>query len=251
MTDPDRDPIWAISTQFDPSLQLRRLRRLATRRGAEEALRTAVAGRRVLITGASAGIGREVARRVAQAGGEVLLVARRADLLDDVADAIRVAGGCAHTYPADLSDADEVAALVRVVIAERGGVDILVNNAGRSIRRAIAESTDRLHDFERVIELNYLGMVRLTLPLVDRMRRIGGGQVVNISTAGTEVGAQPRFSAYLGSKGAMDNLSHRGGAGFSEPVYPPGPAEPDRQRVTGSRCRDASGLRGGVAAADA
>ncbi|MGB5795291.1 MAG: SDR family NAD(P)-dependent oxidoreductase [Mycolicibacter algericus] len=201
------DPTWALSGELDPSLQIRRLRRLVGRRSADDELRAAVAGKRVLVTGASAGIGREVAVQVAAAGAEVLLIARRADLLDDVVDAIVATGGRAYAYPGDLSDEVQVRELAERVIAERGGADILINNAGRSIRRTIAESVDRLHDFERVMRVNYLGMVRLTLPLVDRMRRTGGGHVINISTAGTEFGAQPRFSAYLGSKGAMDSFT--------------------------------------------
>jgi cation diffusion facilitator CzcD-associated flavoprotein CzcO/NAD(P)-dependent dehydrogenase (short-subunit alcohol dehydrogenase family) len=198
---------WAALGELDPGVHLRRLKRIAGRRSAREELRAAVSGRRVLITGASTGIGREVAVRVARAGGEVLLVARRPELLDEVVTEIEAAGGRAHAYPADLSDDEQVATLVATVVAEHGAVDILVNNAGRSIRRPIDESVDRLHDFERVMRVNYLGMVRLTLPLVDLMRRTGGGHVVNISTTGTEFGVQPRFAAYLGSKGAMDSFT--------------------------------------------
>lgn len=166
-----------------------------------------MSGRRVLVTGASAGIGREVALGLAGSGAELILVARRQELLDDVASQARALGAVAHTYSCDLSDPDQVAVLAKQVIALHDGVDVLINNAGRSLRRSLADTTDRLDDFERVMRLNYFGAVWLTVPLVAHMRRRGGGHVVNVSTIATRVGAQPRFSAYLASKGALEHFS--------------------------------------------
>lgn len=195
---------WAWGAELDPLLQVRRVRGLVTGRRGERALREAVAGRRVLLTGASSGIGRETARRLGHAGAEVLLVARRADRLAELAEEVREQGGAAHVLPCDLSDAGAIAELVARVRADHGTPDVLVNNAGHSIRRSLANSTDRLHDFERVMELNYFGAVRLTVPLVADMRERGGGHVVNVSTMGVQFGFEPRFAAYLASKAAVD-----------------------------------------------
>lgn len=109
----------------------------------------------------------------------------------------------AHALACDLSDLDAVDALAARVLAEHDGVDVVVNNAGRSIRRALWRRTDRLHDFERVMRLNHFAAVHLTLALVARMRERGRGQVVNVSTLGTQFGLEPRFAGYLASKGAL------------------------------------------------
>src|SRR5262245_15848505 len=111
--------------------------------------RVDLAGRRVLVTGASSGIGEATARAVATRGATVLLVARRAEELDRLRGEIEAAGGRAAAYPCDLTDLDAVDALVARVLAEHGAVDHLVNNAGRSIRRSLALSYDRFHDVER------------------------------------------------------------------------------------------------------
>ncbi len=201
------DLVWTVAEQFDPGLQARRLRRVLTGTSAFQELRAAVAGRRVLVTGASSGIGQAVALECARAGAVVLVVARRADLLDELVAEIASACGEAYAYPCDLSDEAATTLLAQTIIERHGGVDVLVNNAGRSIRRSLRNSADRLHDFDRVMRLNYFGMVWLTLPLVDHMRRRGGCHVVNVSTLGTQVQAQPRYSAYIASKCAMDGFT--------------------------------------------
>lgn len=202
-TNPSEGP-WAWGAELDPMLQVRRARGLLTGRRGERALREAVEGRTILLTGASSGIGRETARRLGHAGAEILLVARRRDRLEELAEEVRAQGGTAHVLPCDLTSADDIAELVEKVRADHDGVDILVNNAGHSIRRTLERSTDRLHDFERVMELNYFGAVRLTVPLVSDMRARGGGHVLNVSTMGVQFGYEPRFAAYLASKAAVD-----------------------------------------------
>jgi NAD(P)-dependent dehydrogenase (short-subunit alcohol dehydrogenase family) len=181
-----------------PGRLLRGLRR--------DTLERAVAGRVVMVTGASSGIGRASAVRLAAAGATVLLVARGRDALDEVRAEIAAAGGDAHVHPCDLSDLDAVGRLATEVLERHGRVDVLVNNAGRSIRRSIADSTDRMHDFERTMQLNYFGAVRLILALLPGMRVRGDGHIVNISTAGVQFGA-PRYSAYIASKAALDAFS--------------------------------------------
>lgn len=181
---------------------------LGARRGPRQqaALRDAVAGRVVLVTGASDGIGEAVARDCAAAGAVVLLVARRRERLAEVRDAIAASGGTAHVHPADLADMDDVERLAANVLEAHGHVDVLVNNAGRSIRRAVADTVDRFHDVERVTQLNYFGAVRLTLALLPSMIARGRGHVVQVSTLGT-LFHPPRFSAYLGAKAALEQYS--------------------------------------------
>jgi NAD(P)-dependent dehydrogenase (short-subunit alcohol dehydrogenase family) len=80
---------------------------------------------------------------------------------------------------------------------------MLVNNAGRSIRRSISLSYERFHDFERTMQLNYFGAIKLIIGLLPRMRERGFGHVVNVSSIGVQTNP-PRFSAYVASKAALD-----------------------------------------------
>lgn len=169
----------------------------------KRSLEAAVGGRTVVVTGASYGIGRSAARQIGAAGATVLLVARSQDDLEAAADEIGQAGGTARPYPADLSDLDAVDALAARIAADGFEVDILVNNAARSIRRSLAESYDRFHDYQRTMQLNYFAPVRLTLALVPGMRARRRGHVVNVSTLGVQT-STPRFSAYLASKAALE-----------------------------------------------
>lgn len=160
-------------------------------------------GRRVVITGASSGIGRATALKVAERGGIPLLVARRVEELEEVRQEILAAGGNAYVYPCDLTDGESVGKIVKQMLSEHDGVDMLVNNAGRSIRRSIALSYDRMHDFERAMAINYFGSVRLILALLPQMIERKFGHIVNVSSIGVQ-GIAPRFSAYVASKAALD-----------------------------------------------
>jgi thioester reductase-like protein len=170
-------------------------------------------GRRVVITGASSGIGRETAFKVARAGGVPLLVARRTEELEEVRTEIERMGGehadrgQAWVYSCDITDGESVDALVKAMINDHGGpdtgIDMLVNNAGRSIRRGVRLEVDRFHDFERTMAINYFGAVRLTLALLPHMLERRFGHVVDISSIGVQTGP-PRFSAYVASKAALD-----------------------------------------------
>lgn len=167
-------------------------------------------GRRVLVTGASSGIGEATARAVAARGATVLLVARRAEELERVRAEIEDGGGRATAYTCDLTDLSAIDALVAAVVGEHGGVDYLVNNAGRSIRRSLALQGDRFHDFERTMAVNYFGPVRLTMGLLPGMRSQRFGHVVNIVTWGVQLKA-PKFAAYIASKTALDTFSRIAG----------------------------------------
>lgn len=160
-------------------------------------------GRTVLITGGSSGIGKASAFAAARKGARVLLIARDEDKLMSVVDEIRGTGASAHGYVCDITDDASVAKTVPAILSEHGHVDMLVNNAGRSIRRSLTLSTDRLHDFERTMAVNYFGALRLILALLPQMRERKFGHIVNISSASVQSHV-PRFSAYVASKSALD-----------------------------------------------
>lgn len=161
-----------------------------------------VAGRRVLVTGASSGVGRATALLLAGEGATVLTVARRAEELAVLDAEIAAAGGASYSLPCDLTDDDAIDALTDDVRARHGGVDVLVNNAGHSIRRSAGDTVERPHDHERLMRLNYHAPVRLTLNLLDSLRE-SGGHVVNSSTWGVPGGLMPNFTAYHASKAAL------------------------------------------------
>jgi len=164
-------------------------------------------GKHVVITGASSGIGQVTAFKVAQAGGIPVLVARGKEKLDATKAAIEHAGGTAHVYPCDLSDLDAIDALSKTMVEDLDSIDFLVNNAGRSIRRSVKLSHDRFHDFERTMQLNYFGAIRLIMGVLPKMREQKHGHIVNISSIGVQTNP-PRFSAYVASKAALDAWSN-------------------------------------------
>lgn len=166
-----------------------------------------LAGKRILLTGASSGIGAAAAHKFARAGATVLAVARRRDLLDAVVGTAVAAGGDARAISCDLSDLDAVDALVADVIGDLGGVDILINNAGRSIRRPLAESLDRWHDVERTMTLNYYSPLRLIRGLAPGMLERGDGHIINVSTWGVLSESSPLFGVYNASKAALTAIS--------------------------------------------
>jgi NAD(P)-dependent dehydrogenase (short-subunit alcohol dehydrogenase family) len=166
-------------------------------------LRQELGGKHIIITGASSGIGRAAGLKLAAAGAVPLLVARNVDKLEEVRTQIVAAGGTAYVYQADLADMESIERLVERVLDDHRHVDGLVNNAGRSIRRSIALSYDRFHDFERTMQLNYFGAVKLIIGLLPRMRERGSGHIVNVSSIGVQANP-PRFSAYVASKAALD-----------------------------------------------
>jgi NAD(P)-dependent dehydrogenase (short-subunit alcohol dehydrogenase family) len=172
----------------------------------DRSLAGAVRGKIVLITGASSGIGKATAVKVADAGATVLLVARSIEKLEETKEEIIAAGGAAHIHRCDMSDVEDIERMAEEVLAYHGHVDILVNNAGRSIRRSVALSYDRFHDYERTIQLNYLGALRLVLALLPTMRARKSGHIINVSSIGTQTNP-PRFSAYVASKAALDAFS--------------------------------------------
>ena len=174
-------------------------------------LHDTVKGRTVMITGASSGIGQATALKIGEAGGTLLLVARTQAKLQEVAEEVDQLGGVAYVHPCDLSEPADIDRMAAEVLERHGHVDVLVNNAGKSIRRSISQSYDRFHDYQRTMQLNYFGPVKLILDLLPVMRERQSGHIINISTMGLQMNA-PRFAAYLASKAALDAFSHSIGA---------------------------------------
>jgi len=172
----------------------------------EQLFQKKVQGKIALITGASSGIGLTVAKKLAAAGAHVLLVSRTEETLKEVQAEIQAEGGQADIFPCDLNDMDAIDEVSKQIIASVDHIDILINNAGRSIRRAVHESVDRFHDFERTMQLNYFGAVRLVLNILPQMMVRKDGQIINISSIGVLANAT-RFSAYVASKAALDAFS--------------------------------------------
>ncbi|WP_427927544.1 SDR family NAD(P)-dependent oxidoreductase [Acinetobacter guillouiae] len=172
----------------------------------EQLFQKKVQGKIALITGASSGIGLTVAKKLAAAGAHVLLVSRTEETLKEVQAEIQAEGGQADIFLCDLNDMDAIDEVSKQIIASVDHIDILINNAGRSIRRAVHESVDRFHDFERTMQLNYFGAVRLVLNILPQMMVRKDGQIINISSIGVLANAT-RFSAYVASKAALDAFS--------------------------------------------
>jgi NAD(P)-dependent dehydrogenase (short-subunit alcohol dehydrogenase family) len=167
-------------------------------------LRGAISGKTALVTGASYGIGEATARKLAAAGATVLMVARSAERLDDLAASINAGGGRAIAYPTDLTDETAVHALTKQITDQHGPLDVVVSNAGKSLRRSLHHQYDRPHDFQRTIDINYLGPIWLLIGLLPAMRENGRGHIVNVSSVGVRVVPGPQWGAYQASKGAFD-----------------------------------------------
>jgi NAD(P)-dependent dehydrogenase (short-subunit alcohol dehydrogenase family) len=181
----------------------------------DRSLRGHVAGKVVVVTGASSGIGHATACMMAKAGAHVMLVARGEEALAETLAEVQALGGKGWTYTCDVSDLDACDELIDRILEDHGAIDVLVNNAGRSIRRSISHSYDRFHDFERTMQLNYFGSLRLIMRALPGMTKRRSGQVINISSIGVLSNA-PRFSAYVASKAALDAFSRCASSEFSD-----------------------------------
>ncbi len=166
-------------------------------------LRLAVKDKTVLVTGGSSGIGRATAIKLAEAGAHVVIVARDPVKLEQVRAEVERGGGRLDTYVCDLADPLDCERFLMQLRAAHRHVDILINNAGRSIRRAIDNSYGRMHDFERLMQINYFAAVRVTLGLLPAMVERGTGVVVVISSIGVLTNAT-RFAGYNASKAALE-----------------------------------------------
>jgi len=162
-------------------------------------LERAVRGRRVLVTGASRGIGAALAGRLALAGAHVILLARSEPELRRLVRRIEAQGGSAEYVVCDLRDSDAAKDAGRRVLA--GGVpDVIVSNAGLSIQRYLVDYASRFHDITRSTGVNFLGPVAMLLELLPHMR---GGHLISVSSASVVTPA-PGWSAYGASKSAFE-----------------------------------------------
>jgi len=181
----------------------------------DRTLKGTVAGKVVLVTGGSSGIGLAAAHKFAEAGAITLICGRDQDKLDEACAEARARGYAFIAYSADIADMADCDRFVQLLIDNHGGVDFLINNAGRSIRRAIESSYDRFHDYERTMQLNYFGCLRVTMGLLPGMAEKRKGHVVNISSIGVLTNA-PRFSAYVASKAALDAWTRCASSEFAD-----------------------------------
>lgn len=169
----------------------------------DRSLKGTAGGKVVLVTGGSSGIGLAAAHKFAEAGATTIICGRDQDKLDEACAEAKAKGYQFIAYTADIADMADCDRFTKLLNDNHGGVDFLINNAGRSIRRAIESSYDRFHDFERTMQLNYFGCLRVTMGLLPGMVAKKRGHVVNISSIGVLTNA-PRFSAYVASKAALD-----------------------------------------------
>ncbi len=181
----------------------------------DRSLRGTVAGKVVLVTGGSSGIGLASAHKFAEAGAITIICGRDQDKLDEAAAEAKERGYSFVCYTVDIADMADCDRFTQLLVANHGGVDFLINNAGRSIRRAIESSYDRFHDFERTMQLNYFGCLRVTMGLLPSMVAKRKGHVVNISSIGVLTNA-PRFSAYVASKAALDAWTRCASSEFAD-----------------------------------
>ncbi len=181
----------------------------------DRSLRGNIEGKVVVVTGAGSGIGLASAIRLGEAGAQLVIAGRTMETLEKAKLEIEAVGGKVAAYSCDFTDMDACDQFIDQVEADLGPVDILVNNAGRSIRRAVEDSYDRFHDFERTMQLNYFGALRLALRVLPSMSERKCGQIINISSMGV-VGPPARFSAYIASKSALEGWSHCAEAEFCD-----------------------------------
>ncbi len=181
----------------------------------DRSLKGTVQGKVVLVTGGSSGIGLAAAHKFAEAGATTIICGRDADKLEEAQKEAKAKGYNFVCYPADIADMVDCDRFVKLLLENHGGVDFLINNAGRSIRRAIENSYDRFHDFERTMQLNYFGCLRVTMGLLPAMVAKRKGHVVNISSIGVLTNA-PRFSAYVASKAALDAWTRCASSEYSD-----------------------------------
>lgn len=162
------------------------------------------AGKRVLVTGASSGIGAGLAEEFARRGAVVGICARRRDRLQEVLDNCHQHSSASRMWVADLTDPASVDSLAASALDELGGVDVLVNNAGIPKRRHVTRLDPAT--VEAVMNINYFAPVRLTLALLPSMLERGTGQIINVSSIAATL-SSPGESAYDGSKAALTAFS--------------------------------------------
>ncbi|MGC1184730.1 MAG: SDR family oxidoreductase [Candidatus Dormiibacterota bacterium] len=168
-----------------------------------------LAGKVMIVTGASSGIGEATARLAHRQGARLVLAARRADLLANLAEELRGA----LAVPTDVTSAAAIGALRDRALAEFGTVDVLVNNAGQGLHVALMEV--KQGDFQAVWQLNVMAPLALMQAVVPTMAAQGSGAIVNVSS-GTSLRVIPGLGAYAATKAALNMISQIARAEFAD-----------------------------------
>ncbi|HET9488123.1 MAG TPA: SDR family oxidoreductase [Methylomirabilota bacterium] len=168
-------------------------------------LELGLAGKVVIVTGGSEGLGRASAERFAREGARVAICARRKDVLERAADGIRKATGAeVLAQPADVTQAADIEAFVNAVVARFDGIDVLVNNAGTSSAAAFAAVDDTT--WQRDFDLKVMGAIRFCRLVIPLMKQRGGGRIINVTTVGGKAPA-PRALPTSVTRAAGINLT--------------------------------------------
>ena len=161
-------------------------------------------GKVVLVTGASRGIGRAIALAFAAEGCRLALASRTPEALAAVAQEVEALGAEAHHWVTDITDPEQIEALVKSAYREWGRIDILVNNAGGALAKAFEEVSDE--EWEGIVNLNLYSTIRVSRAVLPAMKGQGGGQIINISALSGRV---PRVGqiASNAAKAALINFT--------------------------------------------
>ena len=174
-----------------------------TKSVSDKKLAEVFAGKWVMVTGATSGIGEALTVRLIEAKANLFLIARNEEKLRQLCDKA-LDNGCEARYKAiDLTQRDELDAWCETLKKELPHVSFLFCNAGKSIKRSISSSLDRMHDFDRTMDLNYRSMVALSLALIPSLREVGG-RIVYTSSVSSRYPFAPGWSAYHASKCAAN-----------------------------------------------
>jgi short-subunit dehydrogenase len=166
--------------------------------------RRQLAGKRILITGASQGIGRSLALAAARRNAKVIVTARSADLLQALAEELQAAGASFAIVAGDVTSAEDRQRMLQAAVEHFGGLDILINNAGIGATGHFAEATEER--LRSIFEVNFFGLAEMTRLAIPLLRQGDQPLLVNISSI---VGkrAVPARSEYSASKYAVQGLS--------------------------------------------
>ena len=159
---------------------------------------------RIILTGASMGIGEAAARALAAPGVRLALVARTRDKLEKSVESVKAGGGEAFAVVADLSRPEEAARVVPESLEKLGGVDVLINNAGVGIANTFAAM--KMEDMRHLMEVNLFSVTRLMQDVIPPMRAQGGGHIINISSVVSKI-SLPTAGSYSASKFALNGIS--------------------------------------------
>jgi short-subunit dehydrogenase len=166
-------------------------------------LKRAFEGKWVVITGASSGIGEALTLKLIDAKANLFLIARNEEKLKALCDMARDNGCKANYHAIDLREREQLDAFCEELKKKLPKVSFLFCNAGKSIKRSISDSIDRMHDFDRTMDLNYRAMVALSLALMPSLRE-AGGRIVYTSSVSSRYPFAPSWSAYHASKCAAN-----------------------------------------------